>query len=139
MNKIENISVTVMEECAEVQQAISKSLRFGYDCCNPVNPDTNNAKDILTEYYQLQAMMELLIAESGLDKYYSGEEIIQIKNNKIKKFLEYQKNSKELESIKNKECKHEWKIVRTTYDAFSTTNHYKCSKCGAEETMSLGV
>ena len=61
MNKIENISVTVMEECAEVQQAISKSLRFGYDCCNPLNPEMNNAQDILIEYYQLEAMMELLI------------------------------------------------------------------------------
>lgn len=99
MNKIENISITVMEECAEVQQAISKSLRFGYDCYNPSNPNTNNAIDILTEYYQLEAMMELLISESGLDKYLSIDEIIQIKNNKIKKFLKYQEISKELGNV----------------------------------------
>lgn len=99
MNKIENISITVMEECAEVQQAISKSLRFGYDCYNPANPDTNNAIDLLTEYYQLQAMMDLLILESGLDKYLSADEIIQIKNNKVKKFLKYQEISKELGNV----------------------------------------
>lgn len=99
MNKIENISITVMEECAEVQQAISKGLRFGYDCYNPSNPNTNNARDILTEYYQLQAMMELLISETGLDKYCSDEEIVQIKNNKVKKFLKYQEISKELGNV----------------------------------------
>ncbi len=99
MNKIENISITIMEECAEVQQAISKSLRFGYDCCNPSNPNTNNAIDILTEYYQLEAMMELLISEAGLDKYLSIDEIIQIKNNKVKKFLMYQEISKELGNV----------------------------------------
>lgn len=139
MNQIENISVTVMEECAEVQQAISKSLRFGYDCYNPANPDTNNAKDILTEYYQLQAMMELLIAESGLNKYYSDEEIIQIKNNKIKKFLEYQKFSKELGNAENKECKHEWELIYVSYDNLYTIHHYKCSKCGEKKTSSLGI
>lgn len=139
MNKIENISIVVMEECAEVQQAISKSLRFGYDCCNPENPDTNNAKDILTEYYQLQAMMELLIAESGLSKYCSDEEIIQIKNNKVKKFLKYQEISKELGNVESKECEHKWELINTSYDDFYTINHYKCSKCGAEKTSSLGI
>lgn len=101
MNKIENISIVVMEECAEVQQAISKALRFGYDCYDPSNPDTNNAIDILTEYYQLEAMMDLLISESSLDKYLSVEEIIQIKNNKTKKFLKYQEISEELGNVED--------------------------------------
>lgn len=139
MNKIENISVTVMEECAEVQQAISKSLRFGYDCCNPANPDTNNAKDILTEYYQLQAMMELLISESGLDKYCSDEEITQIKNNKVKKFLEYYKTSKDIENVENKKCEHEWELLKIFHDRFYPIHYYECSKCGETHSISSGI
>ena len=90
MNKIENISVTVMEECAEIQQAVSKTLRFGHDSCNPLTPDTNNAQSILIEYYQLQAMMELLFSETGLDKYFTADEVSKIKTDKTDKFLRYQ-------------------------------------------------
>lgn len=90
MNKIENISVTVMEECAELQQSISKSLRFGYESYNPLTPETNNAQNILIEYYQLQAMMELLISEAGLDKYFTNDDVTKIKIDKIDKFLRYQ-------------------------------------------------
>lgn len=89
MNKIEHIAVTVMEECAEIQQSVSKSLRFGYDSCNPLTPKTNNAQNILIEYYQLQAMMDLLIAEAGLDTYCTNDEISKIKTDKLNKFLGY--------------------------------------------------
>lgn len=99
MNNIENISVVVMEECAELQQAISKSLRFGYNENNPLTPETNNAKDILTEFYQLQAMMEMLISEAHLSNCFTLEEEFAIKNEKMNKFLEYQKISKKLGNL----------------------------------------
>ena len=99
MNNIENISIVVMEECAELQQAISKSLRFGYNESNPLNPETNNAKDILTEFYQLQAMMEMLISEAHLSNCLTLEEEFAIKNEKMNKFLEYQKISKDLGNL----------------------------------------
>lgn len=99
MNNIENISVVVMEECAELQQAISKSLRFGYNECNPLTPETNNAKDILTEFYQLQAMMEMLISEAHLSNCLTLEEEFAIKNDKMNKFLKYQKVSKDLRHL----------------------------------------
>ena len=99
MNKIENISLVIMEECAEVQQAISKCLRFGYDCYNPQFPNTNNGKDVLKEYFQLQAMMELLMEESGLKNYMTEKEIAETKKHKIEKFLEYQNRSIELEKV----------------------------------------
>lgn len=39
----------------------------------------------------------------------------------------------------NKECKHEWELINVTYDEFNTIHHYKCSKCGAEDTISLSI
>ncbi len=42
MTSNENLLVTLMEECAEVQQAVSKMLRFGADNCDPSTPDISN-------------------------------------------------------------------------------------------------
>lgn len=38
MTKIENLLVTLSEECAEVQQAVSKVLRFGKNNYNSATP-----------------------------------------------------------------------------------------------------
>lgn len=65
MTKGENLLVTLSEECAEIQQAVSKSLRFGLENYNPVTPKLTNEKDIMTEYYQLITVMEMLIV-SGI-------------------------------------------------------------------------
>ena len=35
MTKIENLLVVTAEECAEIQQAISKAMRFGMDNYHP--------------------------------------------------------------------------------------------------------
>jgi hypothetical protein len=96
MNNIENIALTTIEECAEVSQALSKCLRFGFSSYNPVEPKFNNIQEALNEYYQLEAMMELLLAETGLQDTYSKDTIEQIKNNKIEKFKSYQEVSKKL-------------------------------------------
>ena len=53
MREIENLCVVAMEECAELQQALSKSLRFGFQNYNPNTPEKTNSVDILNEYYQL--------------------------------------------------------------------------------------
>jgi hypothetical protein len=90
LDKNECIAITVMEECAELQQAISKSLRFGLDKYNPLAPEASNVENLILEYYQLQAMMELYIREADLSKYCSEENIKQIKENKIAKFMKFQ-------------------------------------------------
>ena len=58
MTKQENILVTIMEECVEVQQAISKVLRFGYNNYHPSKPGTENWYTVLEEYYQLIAAVD---------------------------------------------------------------------------------
>ncbi len=66
MNKTENLFVTAMEECAEVQQAISKLLRFGPDGCDPVEPGLSNAKKVMVEFCHLTAMISMLQVAGAL-------------------------------------------------------------------------
>ena len=89
MNKTENILTTALEECAEIQQAISKAMRFGMNAPHPMKPDHTNAHDILTEYYQLQAVMELLQKDNILP-ILPEDEITSIKQHKLEAMRQYQ-------------------------------------------------
>lgn len=60
MTKNENLLVTLMEECAELQQAVSKALRFGMYGYQPSYPEKTNEHNIMIKYYQLVAAMEML-------------------------------------------------------------------------------
>ena len=42
-------------------------------------------------------------------------------------------------SVKNKKCEHEWECIGTVYTGLYTIRHYKCTKCGAIESISLGI
>lgn len=94
MKQLENILVTVSEECAEIQQAVSKSLRFGLDNHHPDNPDVTNADDILYEFIQLQALIESLQEHNKLPKW-DDFTVQTIKNNKIKNVVKWQAVSAE--------------------------------------------
>lgn len=61
MNKVEYLLVCLMEECAELQQAASKSLRFSPNGvnCEDVNAPTN-AEVLLTEFLHVAAIMQEL-------------------------------------------------------------------------------
>lgn len=100
MTKDENLLVTFSEECAEVQQAISKMLRFGKDSYNPATPQTTNEMDVLTEYYQLVAVMELLIG-CGVLKQLPDHNIAEIKSSKKYKVGIHQSLSHDLGCIKD--------------------------------------
>lgn len=65
MKSVENLFVTAMEECAEIQQAISKSLRFGLENHHPTSA-TTNAVDIMIEFYHLQTVIERLQSMGAL-------------------------------------------------------------------------
>ncbi len=99
MTKNENLLVTLSEECAEVQQAVSKVLRFGQDNYNPATPQVTNELEVLTEYYQLIAVMEMLI-ESGVLKQLCDCEIAEIKASKKYKVKLHQSISEDCGRIK---------------------------------------
>lgn len=66
MNRTEHLLICLAEECAEVQQAISKALRFGLDDGYPGATSTN-AQDIGREFIDVVAVMEMLV-DSGVIK-----------------------------------------------------------------------
>lgn len=59
MNRLEHILTITSEECNEVAQRITKSLRFGLLNIEEGQEDTNLAR-ILEEYTDLVAMLEML-------------------------------------------------------------------------------
>ena len=82
MNKIENLLVSVMEECSEIQKNASKALRFGLENSYGLNPD--NARLIVLEYLDLMTVISILQNASA----------------KIKKIQSYQDVSRELGTLK---------------------------------------
>ena len=92
MTITENLLITASEECAEVQQAISKALRFGLNNHHPNRPDDTNALDIMHEYYQLQAIIEHL-QQDGKLPVFDEFDIKTIKYNKLNNIQEYQRIS----------------------------------------------
>jgi NTP pyrophosphatase (non-canonical NTP hydrolase) len=76
----------LMEECAEVTQAISKILRFGWEAVNPmVESEQNNSQHLQEEMGDLLAMIEIVTTKYGL----SSEAIEDAKLNKINKLKKW--------------------------------------------------
>lgn len=96
----ENLLITFSEECAEIQQAVAKGLRFGLDNHHPDHPDETNEADILTEFYQLQAVMDLL-QETGTLKRLDEATIVGIKVAKWEKMRHYMAVSRECGRLKD--------------------------------------
>lgn len=95
-----------MEECAELQQAISKALRFGLNSCHPDTPDRTNALDIQTEYTQLGATM-LLLERRGVLRGLPLSEAYIIRGEKIANIEKYETVSKSLGRIKDEPTQEE--------------------------------
>ena len=100
MNKQEHLLMVVSEEAGEITQEISKILRFGLDNYNPYEPNKTNEDTLLTEYYQLVAMMEHL-QDIGTLKTLSEERIKEIKKSKIEKVYFYMEESKRQGTLKD--------------------------------------
>lgn len=94
MKKNEHICIVTMEECAEIQQDTSKLLRFGKGNHHP-DSDVTNGYHLMKEYYQLQAMIEMMV-EHGIVDELPEEEIKNIKDNKKLKVNHYINYSREL-------------------------------------------
>ena len=99
MRDMENLYVIAIEECAELQQEITKLMRFGND---------HQAKmHLLTKFYQLQSVMDLIICLEDMDHTMSEDQITQIKAEKILKAIEETRVSRHLGIIINGGTRHE--------------------------------
>jgi hypothetical protein len=89
MNRTEHLLICATEECAELQQAISKALRFGLDDGSP-DRQTTNAEDIMKEYTDLISVMMMLL-EAGAVKDFNMDRAIEAKREKVIKYMSYAK------------------------------------------------
>lgn len=91
MNRIEHLLTILTEECAEVQQATTKALRFGLeegkDCT--AFEHGSNVERLRYEINQVIAMVEMLEAE-GLDLS-PDYHVREMKKQKVEKYLIYSK------------------------------------------------
>lgn len=94
MDLKEHLMVVAIEECAEIQQAFAKVMRFGLEDYHPEKPEETNEDQLLTEFYQLIAMVEEL-QEKKLLKTLPKEMINAIKQEKLRKVYHYMNYSKE--------------------------------------------
>lgn len=89
MTKQEHLLTCLAEECAEVQQAVAKALRFGLTDGYP-NTDRTNAGDIARELADLVAVAEMLEESGAVPRSHTLWDIEQ-KKAKVQTFLEYAK------------------------------------------------
>jgi len=85
-----------MEECSEVQQAISKALRFGLKDSNPNTPRRNNAEDIAHELIDILSIRDMLLHNTAIPPL----DEVELKEAKIAKLKKYIKISTEVGIIK---------------------------------------
>lgn len=101
MKENERLLIVAMEECAEIQQEVSKALRFGTENHHPDEPHITNGERILREYHQLRAVMNLLIMKrvlKGISKAESSR-IFREKVESIERWEEYSTAGQQDESI----------------------------------------
>ena len=82
MKSYENLLVIAMEEAAEVQQELSKVLRFGANNYHLEDPSLSNGRRVMYEFNQLKAVISLLQDRCILPTLNEYEENM-IKSNKI--------------------------------------------------------
>ena len=99
MTKDECLLVVLSEECAEVQQAVSKALRFGLNNCHPDTPGCTNEYNILYEFYQLEEVMYMLF-DSGVLHEFRPLNKFNIQKDKMDKVEQYLSLFRDLGIIK---------------------------------------
>ena len=66
-DKVKETLVITQEECAEVIQAISKVLRFGFDSSYPFDDSATTRECLEMEVGQLLCMVDILMEQGVLD------------------------------------------------------------------------
>lgn len=92
MDRQDHLLIILAEECAEVQQAATKALRFGLDDFYKILP--TNRQKISQELGDLFGVYEMLISEGILER--PLEFSISQKKEKVEEFLLYSKIRKRI-------------------------------------------
>ena len=88
MNVREHLLTVLAEECAEVQIAVSKTLRFGKDDCRPGSTVTN-AKEIEKEFIEAMAVRDMLRELGVIVQPDESKRIYDEKRARVEKFIAY--------------------------------------------------
>lgn len=95
LNDTEHLLVCMAEECSEIAQVISKTLRFGL---HSTYKDKSNIDLLSAEVNDFMGVLEMLI-EAGVDITISTE-AIALKREKLKRYMEISRDCGTL--VKNK-------------------------------------
>lgn len=88
----EYLLMCLTEECAEVQKAAIKCIRFGPNCFNPYT-GIYNAQKIMYEINDIIAIIEML-GEEGFDlPMYMDKEQIMLKKEKVRRYMKLYPNA----------------------------------------------
>ena len=88
MNRLEHLLTILTEECAEVQQATTKALRFGLDEGRDIK--VLNSQRMNLEMNDLFAVIEMINDEVG-QFMYRDSRLLARKIEKVEKYLSYSK------------------------------------------------
>ena len=101
MTNRENLYIVAENECFEIAKAISKIIRYGEHNYDPMNPIITNERRLLIEYYQLQAVMNMLMDKGYIERPIL-ENIDSIAVEDVRKTMveHYRKKSEDLGIIK---------------------------------------
>lgn len=66
--KIREALIITQEECAEVIQAVSKIMRFGFDSCYPTEDSASTKECLDMEIGQLLCMIGILVDQGVVDE-----------------------------------------------------------------------
>lgn len=98
MTAVEHLLTCLGEECAEVAQDVAKSLRFGLDDRNVLNPSgPTNRERIIKELNDLLACADLLVDFGVLPANWQSADEQVLKKRKVAKFMNYAKEIGALE------------------------------------------
>jgi len=84
-----------MEECSEIIKACSKAIRFKLTGHHP-KVIKDHAHEIVTEFYELQSIIEYLQDINALPKLNSNE-VLHIKQDKIRRIQKYYEEEKKVD------------------------------------------
>lgn len=92
MNKKEHLLTILSEECAEVQPAVCKALRFGSKDFRPGTGSTN-AQDIEKESIEAMAVRDMLRELGVITQPGDSKKIYDDKRERVEKYLELSKQN----------------------------------------------